>query len=130
MNVPFLFYEVNFIHIHNTIKTDVFQDTKNIQNRANLPEYRVKPYGTAHAILCAKDYFNDKDGICVIIPGDIPLIDNQIINNCINSILKKLENGQIDIAIVTNDTLNYKNFNIEFKYLNEREIVITEVKGE
>ncbi len=26
--------------------------------------------------------------------------------------------------------MSYKNFNIEFKYLNEREIVITEVKGE
>lgn len=33
----------------------VFQNTKNIENRAELPKDRVKPYGTAHAILCAKD---------------------------------------------------------------------------
>ena len=33
----------------------VFQDTKNIENRAKLPNDRVKPYGTAHAILCTKD---------------------------------------------------------------------------
>ena len=33
----------------------VFQDTKNIEHRANLPKDRVKPYGTGHAILCAKD---------------------------------------------------------------------------
>ena len=33
----------------------VFQDTKNIENRTKLPKDRVKPYGTAHAILCTKD---------------------------------------------------------------------------
>ena len=33
----------------------VFQNTKNIENRAELPKDRIKPYGTAHAILCAKD---------------------------------------------------------------------------
>lgn len=37
----------------------VFQDTKNIENRANLPKDRVKPYGTGHAILCAKDVINE-----------------------------------------------------------------------
>lgn len=37
----------------------VFQDTKNIEDRAELPKDRVKPYGTAHAILCAKDVINE-----------------------------------------------------------------------
>ena len=37
----------------------VFQDTKNIENRANLPEDRVKPYGTAHAVLCAKNVIHE-----------------------------------------------------------------------
>lgn len=37
----------------------VFQDTKNIEHRAELPKDRVKPYGTAHAILCAKDAINE-----------------------------------------------------------------------
>lgn len=37
----------------------VFQDTKNIENRANLPKDRAKPYGTGHAILCAKDVINE-----------------------------------------------------------------------
>lgn len=37
----------------------VFQDTKNIEHRAELPKDRVKPYGTAHAILCAKDVINE-----------------------------------------------------------------------
>lgn len=33
----------------------VFQNTKNIEHRAELPKDRVKPYGTGHAILCTKD---------------------------------------------------------------------------
>lgn len=37
----------------------VFQNTKNIEKRANLPKDRVKPYGTGHAILCAKDVINE-----------------------------------------------------------------------
>lgn len=37
----------------------VYQDTKNIENRAILPKDRIKPYGTAHAVLCAKDVINE-----------------------------------------------------------------------
>ena len=37
----------------------VYQDTRNIENRADLPKDRVKPYGTAHAILCAKDVIKE-----------------------------------------------------------------------
>lgn len=34
-----------------------------------------KQLGTANAVLSCKSHFEDKGGICVIIPGDIPLID-------------------------------------------------------
>lgn len=37
----------------------VFQDTKNIENRAELPKDRVKPYGTAHAVLCTRDIVHE-----------------------------------------------------------------------
>ena len=37
----------------------VFQDTKNIENRAELPKDRVKPYGTGHAILCTRNVVNE-----------------------------------------------------------------------
>lgn len=37
----------------------VFQDNKNIENKAQLPKDRIKPYGTAHAILCAKNVINE-----------------------------------------------------------------------
>ena len=37
----------------------VFQDTKNIENRAELPKDRVKPYGTGHAVLCTRDLVHE-----------------------------------------------------------------------
>ena len=37
----------------------VFQDIKNIENRAELPKDRVKPYGTGHAVLCTRDVVNE-----------------------------------------------------------------------
>jgi len=36
-----------------------FQETNNLPNGYEIPEDRVKPLGTAHAVLCAKDYVNE-----------------------------------------------------------------------
>lgn len=36
-----------------------FQENNNLPEGYTLPEDRVKPLGTAHAILCAKDYINE-----------------------------------------------------------------------
>ena len=36
-----------------------------------------KQLGTANAVLSCKKHFEDKGGICVIIPGDMPLIDGR-----------------------------------------------------
>ncbi len=37
----------------------VFQELDNIPNEFKVPEERVKPWGTAHAIMCAKDVINE-----------------------------------------------------------------------
>ena len=37
----------------------VFQELDNLPDGYKLPENRVKPWGTAHAILCAKDVINE-----------------------------------------------------------------------
>ncbi len=39
-----------------------FQKNDNLKE-FNVPEDRVKPFGTAHALLCAKDYINEKFAI-------------------------------------------------------------------
>ncbi len=51
--------------------------------------YQDKQLGTAHAVLCCEDYLKNKDnGICVIIPGDMPFIDEYVVQNLINSHIK------------------------------------------
>ena len=42
--------------------------------------YQKEQLGTANAVLCCKEYFEDKEGSVVIIPGDMPLIDSRTIN--------------------------------------------------
>ena len=37
----------------------VFQDNKNVPSKYKIPEDRVKPLGTAHAVLCAKDVIKE-----------------------------------------------------------------------
>lgn len=37
----------------------VYQDINNLPNGYNVPERREKPWGTAHAILCAKEQINE-----------------------------------------------------------------------
>ncbi|MBE5821317.1 MAG: LysR family transcriptional regulator [Clostridiales bacterium] len=43
-----------------------------------------------------------------------PKVSINIDTSMTSEILNKLENGKIDIAIITNDNLNFKNFNIEY----------------
>ncbi len=45
--------------VENKIKTVyVFQDNSNIPSTYHIPEERVKPFGTGHAVLCAKNEIN------------------------------------------------------------------------
>ena len=51
-----LFRETIGKRIENQIKTEyVFQENTNIPKKYTIPEERIKPFGTGHAILCAKD---------------------------------------------------------------------------
>ena len=46
--------------IENKIKVEyVFQDVKDLPNGYTCPKDREKPWGTGHAILCAKDKVNE-----------------------------------------------------------------------
>ena len=55
-----LFKETIGNRISKKIKTEyVFQKNDNVPNKYIIPEERVKPLGTAHAILCAKDVIHE-----------------------------------------------------------------------
>ena len=64
----------------------VYQSLKNIENRANLPEERIKPYGTAHAILCTKGIINE--------PFVIINADDFYGNDAYESISKFIDNNE------------------------------------
>ena len=50
--------------LSNIIKVEyVFQKLENVPNGVEIPAGRVKPWGTAHAIYCAKDVVDDKFAI-------------------------------------------------------------------
>lgn len=50
--------------LSNKIKVEyVFQKLENVPSGAVIPESRVKPWGTAHAIYCAKDIVGDRFAI-------------------------------------------------------------------
>lgn len=44
--------------------------------------------GTGHAVLQAKEFFKDKQGLIFIIPGDVPLIGPHLIDKILNSHLE------------------------------------------
>lgn len=55
-----LFKETIGKRVESHIKVEyAFQETNNLPEGYSLPLDRVKPLGTAHAVLCAKDYVNE-----------------------------------------------------------------------
>jgi len=58
--------------------------------------FQEQQLGTADAVMCCKKYFTDKDGLCVIIPGDMPLINRRTIYNLIN--VHKSTNSELTIV--------------------------------
>ena len=53
--------------------------------------------GTAHAVKQAKDYLSDKPGSTIILPGDMPLIDQATLD----SIIKSHQDSKANITLVT-----------------------------
>ena len=76
----------------------VFHYTKNIESRAELPEDRTKPYGTAHAILCAKDVINE--------PFTIINADDFYGNDAYKVISDYMDNSKKEIGIVGYNVVN------------------------
>lgn len=81
------------------IKVDyVFQELNNIENRAQLPKDRVKPYGTAHAILCTKGTINE--------PFVIINADDFYGEDAYKSISKYIDENDKVLGVVGYDVIN------------------------
>ncbi len=58
-------------------------------------------FGTAHAVLMTKEFIKE-DGYSVIVPGDKPLIDDEMINNLIKAHLKNGNDLTVGVHYVDN----------------------------
>ena len=95
-----LFRETIGKRIENKIKVEyVFQNLDNVPNKYKIPENRVKPLGTAHAILCAKSVINE--------PFVIINSDDYYGNDAYRVISEFLDNNtNNDLAIVGYNVIN------------------------
>lgn len=89
--------------IEDKIKIEyVFQELENLPEGYSLPENRVKPWGTAHAILCAKDVINEP--FAIINADDFYGNDAyRVISNFMDKLNK---DNQYEFAIVGYDVIN------------------------
>ena len=91
--------------------------------------------GTGHATLCAAPLLKDEDGLTLIFPGDMPMIDKETIENLIERHIKD-NNVLTDVTSIYEDPKAYgrivrKNGQIEkiveFKDCNEEQKEIKEI---
>ena len=67
---------------------------------------QTEQLGTGHAVMAAKDSLSSLDGITLIFPGDMPLIDCDTINSLVKEHLDK-KNALTVVTTVLDDALKY-----------------------
>ena len=98
---------------------------------------QTEQLGTGHAVMAAEDAVSNKEGITLIFPGDMPLIDSESIDKLVS---KHLE-AKNDLTVVTKiveDAAKYgriyrENGNIkkivEYKDCNPEQLLIKEINS-
>lgn len=62
--------------------------------------------GTGDAAKCTKEYFKNKEGLCLVFPGDVPLIDEVIINELIDTHINS-HNALTIVSTIMDDASYY-----------------------
>ena len=105
----------------------------------NSVEYAVQTEqkGTGDAAKCTKDFFKGKKGLCLVFPGDVPLIDEDIISRLIDTHITN-KNDLTIVSTIVKDAGYYGriarvNGNVkrivEAKDCNEEELKIKEINS-
>jgi len=66
-------------------KKEVIQEILNSKVKYAVQEEQL---GTGHAVICAQDLITDSEGYTIILPGDMPLIDDSVIKAAIQEHLE------------------------------------------
>lgn len=104
---------------------------KEILKNKVIYAYQEQQLGTGHAIKCAKEFYQNKDGITLIFPGDMPLITSDIIEDLINTHLTNKNDLTVVTTIVDNPYSYgriYKKNNQIVKIIEEKEATDEEKK--
>lgn len=96
-------------------KKEVIQEILNSKVKYANQEEQL---GTGHAVLMTEEYIKDPDGYTIILPGDMPLIDDIVIKNAINEHLEFRHDLTV-VSTVLDDPHGYgRILRNEAKYLN------------
>ena len=66
-------------------KKEVIQEILNSKVKYAVQEEQL---GTGHAVICAQDLITDSEGYTIILPGDMPLVDDSVIKAAIQEHLE------------------------------------------
>lgn len=91
--------------------------------------YQEEQLGTGHAIKCAKEFYQNKEGITLIFPGDMPLIDTDTIKGLIANHLEN-KNDLTVVTTIVDDPFGYGRIYKEnsqiIKIIEEKEATLVE----
>lgn len=97
--------------------------------------YQSEQLGTGHAAKCAYDVLNDEEGLTLVFPGDMPLIDSQTIKDLVTCHIES-QNALTVVTTILDDPKAYgriyrENGNVkkivEFKDCTEEQKLIKEI---
>ncbi len=98
---------------------------KNIETARNfLKNRQIKIYeqkerlGTAHAVMCAEEFYSNPEGYTLITPGDIPLLEKRDIENFLNFAFERKAEAAI-LAFYAKNPYGYgRVFEIDGEFFN------------
>ena len=99
--------------------------------------HQEEQLGTGHAVKCARNSLSSLDGITLIFPGDMPLIDEATINSLIKTHLEK-KNDLTVVTTILDDALRYGRIYrenglvkkiVEFKDCDPEQLKIKEINS-
>jgi len=68
--------------------------------------YQEEQLGTGHAVMMAKDLIKDIEGYTIILPGDMPLIDETVIKEAITAHIKSMNDLTL-VSTIVDDPSGY-----------------------
>ncbi len=79
---------------------------KDILNSTVSYAYQEEQLGTGHAVMMAKETIKDEEGYTIILPGDMPLIDEGVIGKAINAHIEA-KNDLTVVSAIYEDPYGY-----------------------